>query len=294
MSSVIDRFLRYVQIDTRSDDRTGTSPSTAKQHNLAKVLAEELTALGIAEGTYDTEHCYVYASIPASAGCENAPALGFIAHMDTSEAVSGENVKPQIIHCYDGKEICLNPALQITMGPEQFPDLLHYVGDDLIVTDGTTLLGADDKAGVAEVMAVAEYLLQHPEIPHGKIRIGFTPDEEVGCGVDHIDLELKEGCFYGILGPNGAGKTSLVRQLLRLKDSTSGTVSLDDIDIRDIKRNDIAKKLAFLPQIINSSVDFTVQEVVAMGREPYRKNFVPLSNEDIKAIDEAMKFTDLI
>lgn len=122
--------------------------------------------------------------------------------------------------------------------------------------------------------------------------IVWQPSKKKAPVLDHIDLELKEGCFYGILGPNGAGKTSLVRQLLRLKDSTSGTVSLDDTDIRAIKRNDIAKKLAFLPQIINSSVDFTVQEVVAMGREPYRKNFVPLSNEDLKAIEEAMKFTD--
>lgn len=185
--SVTERFLRYVKINTESKDEQETVPSTEVQWNLAKFLLEELKEMG-AEDVVLAEHCYVYATIPATTE-EPYPVLGLIAHMDTSEAVSGENVKPQIIHCYDGKEICLNPALQITMGPEQFPELLHYVGDDLIVTDGTTLLGADDKAGVAEIMAVAEYLLQHPEIPHGKIRIGFTPDEEVGRGVDFFDVE---------------------------------------------------------------------------------------------------------
>ena len=185
--SVTERFLRYVKINTESKDEQETVPSTEVQWNLAKFLVEELKEMG-AEDVVLAEHCYVYATIPATTE-EPYPVLGLIAHMDTSEAVSGENVKPQIIHCYDGKEICLNPALQITMGPEQFPELLHYVGDDLIVTDGTTLLGADDKAGVAEIMAVAEYLLQHPEIPHGKIRIGFTPDEEVGRGVDFFDVE---------------------------------------------------------------------------------------------------------
>lgn len=185
--SVTERFLRYVKINTESKDEQEMVPSTEVQWNLAKLLAEELKGIG-AEDVVLAEHCYVYATIPATTE-EPRPVLGLIAHMDTSEAVSGENVKPQIIHCYDGKEICLNPALQITMGPEQFPELLHYVGDDLIVTDGTTLLGADDKAGVAEIMAVAEYLLQHPEIPHGKIRIGFTPDEEVGRGVDFFDVE---------------------------------------------------------------------------------------------------------
>ena len=185
--SVTERFLRYVKINTESKDEQEMVPSTEVQWNLAKLLVEELKGIG-AEDVVLAEHCYVYATIPATTE-EPRPVLGLIAHMDTSEAVSGENVKPQIIHCYDGKEICLNPALQITMGPEQFPELLHYVGDDLIVTDGTTLLGADDKAGVAEIMAVAEYLLQHPEIPHGKIRIGFTPDEEVGRGVDFFDVE---------------------------------------------------------------------------------------------------------
>ena len=185
--SVSERFLRYVKVNTESKDEQESVPSTEVQWELAKLLVEELKEIG-AEDIVLEDHCYVYATIPATVQ-EARPVLGLIAHLDTSEAVTGKDVKPQIIKAYDGKEICLNPSLQITMGPEQFPELLHYVGDDLIVTDGTTLLGADDKAGVAEIMALAEYLLQHPEIPHGKIRIGFTPDEEVGRGVDFFDVE---------------------------------------------------------------------------------------------------------
>lgn len=203
MSSVIERFLRYVQIDTKSDDRTGTSPSTEKQHNLAKVLVEELKELGITDVTYDTEHCYVYASIPASGGCEAAPALGFIAHMDTSPAVTGENVKPRRVVNYDGKNVLLNEEKDIWLTTEDFPELLELVGQDLIVTDGTTLLGADDKAGVAEIMAMAEYLLAHPEVAHGKICIGFTPDEEIGCGTDFFDIP-KFGAQYAYTVDGGA------------------------------------------------------------------------------------------
>ncbi len=203
MSSVVERFLRYVQIDTKSDDRTGTSPSTEKQHNLAKVLVEELKELGITDVTYDTEHCYVYASIPASTGCETAPALGFIAHMDTSPAVTGENVKPRRVVNYDGKNVLLNEEKNIWLTTEDFPELLELVGQDLIVTDGTTLLGADDKAGVAEIMAMAEFLLAHPEVSHGKICIGFTPDEEIGCGTDFFDIP-KFGAQYAYTVDGGA------------------------------------------------------------------------------------------
>ncbi|MBR6537757.1 MAG: peptidase T [Lachnospiraceae bacterium] len=203
MSSVTDRFLRYVQIDTRSDDRTGTSPSTAKQHYLANVLVGELKALGITDITYDTEHCYVYASIPASVGCEKALALGFIAHMDTSPAVTGENVKPKCVENYDGRNVLLNEEKNIWLSVEEFPELLELVGQDLIVTDGTTLLGADDKAGVAEIMAMAEYLISHPEVMHGKICIGFTPDEEIGCGTDFFDI-AKFGAKYAYTVDGGA------------------------------------------------------------------------------------------
>lgn len=190
MSNTIERFLRYVKVDTRSDETSTTTPSTQKQHELAGMLAAELEAMGAEEITYDKEHCYVYASVPAAKGCENGAVLGFIAHMDTSPAVSGSDVKPRIIEQYDGQDIVLNREKNIIFRAEEFPEVRKLQGKDLIVTDGTTLLGADDKAGVAEIMAAAEYLLAHPEIPHGKIRLGFTPDEEIGSGTDHFDVKL--------------------------------------------------------------------------------------------------------
>lgn len=190
MSSTIDRFLRYVKIDTQSDENTKTTPSTEKQRMLAELLARELEEIGAEEVVCDEQYGYVYASVPASEGCENAPVLGFIAHMDTSPAVTGENVKPRIIGHYDGGDILLNDAEGIVLTVEDFPEIARLKGQDLIVTDGTTLLGADDKAGIAEIMAMAEYLLTHPKVRHGKIRIGFTPDEEIGEGADHFDVKL--------------------------------------------------------------------------------------------------------
>ena len=190
MSKVIEKFLNYVKIDTRSDENSTACPTTAKQHNLAKLLVKELEAMGADEITYDKEHCYVYATVPATKGCENRPVLGFIAHMDTAPAVTGENVKPRIIENYDGKDIVLNEEKNIVMKVSDFPELVEYTGKRLIVTDGTTLLGADDKAGVAEIMTMAEQLLLSRDVPHGKIRIGFTPDEEVGAGADYFDVKL--------------------------------------------------------------------------------------------------------
>lgn len=190
MSKVIEKFLNYAKIDTQSDENSTVCPTTAKQHDLAKLLVKELEEMGAEDITYDTEHCYVYASIPASEGCDGRPVLGFIAHMDTAPAVTGENVKPRIIENYDGKDIVLNDEKNIVMKVSDFPELVEYTGKRLIVTDGTTLLGADDKAGIAEIMTMAEQLLSHKEIPHGKIRIGFTPDEEVGAGADHFDVKL--------------------------------------------------------------------------------------------------------
>lgn len=201
MTKTIENFLRYVKIDTQSSEESTTTPSTMKQHDLAGLLVSELEAMGATEITYDKEHCYVYATVPASAGYENAPVLGFIAHMDTSPAVTDTNVKPRIVEHYDGKDIVLNAAENIVMKTADFPELLNYVGKDLIVTDGTTLLGADDKAGVAEIMTMAEYLLSHRDVPHGKLRIGFTPDEEVGAGADHFDVELfSADCAYTVDG----------------------------------------------------------------------------------------------
>lgn len=201
MEKVTDRFLRYVQIDTQSDEEGTGTPTTAKQHELARLLVEELTKIGAEEITYDKEHCYVYASIPATEGMEGKPVMGFISHMDTSPAVSGANVRPQIITAYDGEDIVLNSGLGIVMKTADFPELKEYQGKSLIVTDGTTLLGADDKAGVAEIMTMAEYLLSHRDVSHGKLRIGFTPDEEVGAGADHFDVKLfSADCAYTVDG----------------------------------------------------------------------------------------------
>ncbi len=187
MESVKERFLRYIAIHTESAE-ADTVPSTSRQHDLARLLANELNEIGASNVHYDEEHCYVYATIPATSEVE-MPVLGFIAHMDTSPAISGENVKARCVPDYDGNDIVLNDELNIVLSPSVFPEMTRYIGKELIVTDGTTLLGADDKAGVAEIMTMAEYLLAHPEIPHGTIQIGFTPDEEVGCGVDFFDVE---------------------------------------------------------------------------------------------------------
>lgn len=187
MQSVIDRFIRYIKIDTQSARKSDTYPSTAKQLDLARLLVEELQALGLADAGVD-QYGYVTATLPANIEQEGVPVVGFLAHMDTSPDLSGENVNPQFIEDYDGGVVTLNAEKGIYMSPEEFPDLKKYIGKTLITTDGTTLLGADDKAGVAEIMAAVEYLLAHPEIPHGTVKIGFTPDEEVGAGVDHFDV----------------------------------------------------------------------------------------------------------
>ena len=201
--NVIDRFLEYVKIDTCSSEETGTHPSTAKQHDLASLLARQLSELGATEITYDKENCYVYATIPASEGCEEVDTLGLISHMDTSPAMSGEGVKPRIVENYDGQDIVLNEALKVVLKVADFPEIKKYVGQDLIVTDGTTLLGADDKAGIAEIMTLAEILLTNSEIRHGKIRVAFTPDEEIGEGTDGFDVELF-GAKYAYTVDGGA------------------------------------------------------------------------------------------
>ncbi len=183
---VVDRFLKYVAVDTESVEDAACFPSSEKQKNLAKMLVEELKELGALNPHMD-EYGYVYATIPATSD-KKVPVLGFLAHMDTSPAISGANVKPHIVKNYDGGVIMLNEKENIFMDAGMFPSLSHNVGKDLIVTDGTTLLGADDKAGIAEIMTMAETLLSDRSIPHGTIQIAFTPDEEVGCGVDHFDV----------------------------------------------------------------------------------------------------------
>ena len=182
--SVVQRFLKYVSFDTRSDEHSQTVPSTSKQKILGAALAEEMQSLGLQDVSMD-ENGYVFGYLPATAGCENRPVLGFLSHMDTSPDVSGENVKPQIV-VYGGGDIPLKNGDVIAEAA--FPFLSKYVGQEIIVTDGTTLLGADDKAGIAEIMSACEYLIAHPEISHGKIAVGFTPDEEIGCGTDHFDV----------------------------------------------------------------------------------------------------------
>lgn len=181
-----ERFLKYVGFDTQSNPESETYPSTAKQLILLNYLAEEMMNLGLEEVEVDVNG-YAMGTIPASPGYEDRPVIGFISHVDTSPDMSGANIKPQIIENYDGSDIRLNSNL--VMAVADFPELEFYKGHTLITTDGTTLLGADDKAGVAEIMTAAEYLMQHPEVKHGRIRLGFTPDEEIGKGVDFFDVE---------------------------------------------------------------------------------------------------------
>lgn len=187
MQKIIDRFIKYVKIDTQSDPNNPDFPSTEKQWNLAKELVEELKAIGMASVELD-ENCYIMATLPSNISAK-VPTIGFIAHIDTSPDFSGTNVNPQIHENYDGKDIILNKEKNIVLSPDYFEDLLLYKGQTLITTDGTTLLGADDKAGVTEIVTAMEYLIQHPEIPHGDIRICFTPDEEVGKGAHLFDVE---------------------------------------------------------------------------------------------------------
>lgn len=187
MSDVLERFLRYVKIDTQSDEDSGLNPSTAKQHDLARILYEELKDMGASDAVYDTEHCYVYAKIPANDGGEHDKTLGFVSHMDTSPDAPGNDVNPRIIHDYDGADIVLNEEKDIVLKTEIYPEICEYKGQTLIVTDGTTLLGADDKAGISEIMAMAHILLSDPSIKHGAIAIAFTPDEEIGEGTRFFD-----------------------------------------------------------------------------------------------------------
>ena len=192
--TVTDRFLKYVTFDTKSSEETGTTPSTPGQRVFAEALVNELEALGLEDISID-EHSYVMATLPANTDSEETPVIGFIAHLDTSPDMSGKDVNPRIVS-YQGGDIILNKEDNVVLSPAMFPELNDYVGQELIVTDGKILLGADDKAGVAAIMGAMQYLKEHPEIKHGKIRIGFTPDEEIGQGADHFDV-AKFGCQWG-------------------------------------------------------------------------------------------------
>ena len=193
MSKLIDRFLKYVSFETTSNEESGVTPSTPGQMVLAKYLKDELEGMGLQEVFLD-DNGYLYATLPANTD-KHVPTVGFIAHMDTAPDMSGKNVTPRIVENYDGGDIVLSADDNIVLTPEQFPELKSHVGEDLIVTDGHTLLGADDKAGIAEIISGVEYLMQHPEIEHGKIRIAFNPDEEIGLGAHKFDVE-RFGCDF--------------------------------------------------------------------------------------------------
>ena len=191
--TIVERFLKYVSFDTQSAEDSETTPSTEKQWALARFLKEELEGIGLTEVEID-EHAYVYATLPANTD-KPLPTVGFIAHMDTSPDCSGKDVKPRIVKDYDGGDIVLDEAAGIVTSPKKFPELLDHVGEDIIVTDGHTLLGADDKAGIAEIVQAMVYLIAHPEIKHGRIRVGFNPDEEIGLGAHRFNVE-KFGCDF--------------------------------------------------------------------------------------------------
>ncbi len=192
--NVVDRFIKYAKIDTQSDENSNQTPSTLKQFNLAKEIERELIEMGMTDVSLDN-NCYLMATLPANSE-KHIPTIGFIAHFDTSPDMSGENVKPHIVKQYTGNDIVLNEEQHIVLSPHDFPELLDHIGEDLIVTDGTTLLGADDKAGIAEIITAMQYFLDHPEIKHGKVRIAFTPDEEIGRGADKFDVQ-KFGAEWG-------------------------------------------------------------------------------------------------
>lgn len=191
--NITDRFLRYVKFDTQSDELTNLTPSTPGQYKFAQALQKELQEMGLVEITLD-DNGYLMATLPANTD-KKVPTIGFIAHLDTATDLSGHNVKPRIVDNYDGSVIKLNPDNDYVLDPSEFPELLAHIGEDLIVTDGTTLLGADDKAGIAEIISAVAYLQEHPEIKHGKIRIAFNPDEEIGMGAHKFDVKLF-GCDW--------------------------------------------------------------------------------------------------
>ena len=191
-NKLVERFLKYVSFCTTSDETTNLTPSTPGQIEFAQFLRDELKTIGLQDVELDNNG-YILATLPANT--EGKPTIGFIAHMDTSPDASGKHVQPRIVTNYDGKDIVLNEAENIVLETAKYPEIVRYKGNDIIVTNGKTLLGADDKAGIAEIVTACEYLIQHPEIKHGKIRIGFTPDEEIGQGADHFDVK-KFGCDF--------------------------------------------------------------------------------------------------
>ena len=201
---LLERFLRYIKVDTQSDENNAATPSTEKQFNLAKMLKKELEELGLTDVSLD-DKCYLMATLPANT-TKKAPIIGFIAHMDTSPDMPGTVENPQIINNYKGGDIVINKELNLVLTEKEFPELKEYIGQTLITTDGTTLLGADDKAGIAEIITAMEYLIENPQIEHGTIKIGFTPDEEIGRGVDYFDVQKFGADFGYTLDGGGVGE----------------------------------------------------------------------------------------
>ncbi|MEI6123612.1 MAG: peptidase T [Bacteroidota bacterium] len=201
---VLERFLRYIKIDTQSDENSEATPSTEKQFNLAKVLKQELETLGLKDISLD-DKCYLMATLPANTD-KKIPIIGFIAHMDTSPDMPGAVENPQFIRDYYGDDIIINKEKNLVLTTKEFPELKEYIGNTLITTDGNTLLGADDKAGIAEIMTAIEFLVHHPEIKHGTIKVGFTPDEEIGRGVDFFDVKKFDAEFAYTLDGGGIGE----------------------------------------------------------------------------------------
>ena len=211
--TLVERFFKYVSFDTQSNEESGVTPSTPGQMVFARFLKEELEALGLEEITLD-ENGYLFATLPANID-KSVPVVGFIAHMDTSPDMSGKDVSPCIVENYDGKDIVLCADEQVVLSPAQFPELLDHKGEDLIVTNGKTLLGADDKAGIAEIVSAVAYLKEHPEIKHGKIRIGFNPDEEIGLGAHKFNVE-QFGCEWAYTMDGGEVGNWSLRTSMRL------------------------------------------------------------------------------
>lgn len=203
MDKMVERFLKYVSYDTGSDANSPTSPSTARQYEFAKVLAQELRDLGMSDVSID-EYAYVYATLPSNIA-KAVPTIGFLAHMDVSADVPTANIKPLVVRDYDGGDIVINPEKGIVLSPKDFPDLKNYVGQDIITTDGTTLLGSDDKAGIAEIMTAMEYLIKHPEVKHGTVKVAFTPDEEISRGTEHFDVAKFAADFAYTMDAGGLG-----------------------------------------------------------------------------------------
>ncbi|MEF9960051.1 MAG: peptidase T [Niameybacter sp.] len=242
---VIKRFLDYVKVDTTSDPRSTSFPSTTNQIEFAKQLKSECEQLGLTEITLD-EYGYVMATLPANTN-KTLPTIGFIAHMDTAPDFTGKNVKPQVVENYQGGDIVLNEKENIKLSPAQFPVLNEKIGETLITTDGTTLLGGDDKAGIAAILSACEYLLAHPEIPHGKIRIGFTPDEEVGHGADHFDT-AKFGCDFAYT-VDGSGMPELQSQTFN---AASAHIEVQGVSVHPGSAKDKMKNSLLMAYELNS------------------------------------------